>query len=294
MIILDEISFTLGINKEHLLHLFTIPEKFYFTYSKKKANGTRRIINAPSPEIKAIQAYILRTYLENISISQYAHGFKIGKGIRSNAQMHMTKKYILSIDIKEFFPSISSFMIKGVFKSLPGIDGESAELLTKICTFEEKLPQGGVTSPYLSNIIFKEIDETIARSCNIEGIVYTRYADDLTFSHDDIDKLILIFKKVEPIINTAGFVLNPKKTRILSGKNRKAVTGVILNEKGRMTVGRKRKRLLRSIMHHYIVKKDSKVNLKFVIGNLAFINDIEGDYSRKFFEYCKAIKNKNI
>ena len=159
--------------------------------------------------------------------------------------------------------------------------------ISKICTFKGYLPQGAPTSPVISNIVFKAVDEEITEICKKRKVIYSRYADDLTFSTNNKQYLIDLIKPITEIVKKHGFKINSEKTRLYSGKRRMSVTGVILNS-GRLTVGRDLKRNIRAGLYNVIVKNDKKINKKVLMGYISFIKDIEPDY----FESIKKYKNK--
>jgi RNA-directed DNA polymerase len=285
---LENMAEEMGVNAAYLRSLYIYSDKFYNTYYLKKSSGKDRVIDSPNYEIKSVQSWILRNILEKIPISDRAHGFVKNRGIKTNAKCHLSNKYIMCLDIKDFFPSIGIDRVTQVFNSCPLTSFLSTQL-AKLCTFRGRLPQGGVTSPYLSNIIFKGGDDKIVQECNARGIIYSRYADDLTFSNNNYDRLTQLLPAIEKIVSEMRFSLNKSKTRLFSGKERKAVTGVLLNS-GRLTTGRKRKRRIRAQLFNFLVKRDPTVNLNKVLGEIAFIRDIEPAYGKK----CKEYKNKLV
>jgi RNA-directed DNA polymerase len=122
-------------------------------------------------------------------------------------------------------------------------------------------------------------------------IVYSRYADDMTFSSNDLMALKELHKKLAPIIKSAGYVLNNEKTRYLSGKGKMVVTGITLNS-GRMTTGRRRKRKIRAALYNHIIKKDKAVKMNEILGTVAFVRDIEPDYYPKLKQYINSISKR--
>ncbi|NVJ47272.1 MAG: RNA-directed DNA polymerase [Cytophagia bacterium] len=188
------------------------------------------------------------------------------------------------------FPSISQ---KQVFNCLNQHfeDKDLSLKISKLCTFKKKLPQGAPTSPMLSNIVFKEIDEKITHHCNSKLIVYTRYADDLTFSSNNKTSLVEIYPFLEDLLNQHSFYLNKTKTQYLSGKGRMSVTGININE-GRLTIGRTIKRRLRSCLYKIIIEQDKSINVNMVMGYLSYIRDIEPEYHKKIQIYIEGLKTE--
>jgi RNA-directed DNA polymerase len=287
-----KISSQMGMSLSYLQTLYKYADKYYKCYFIKKKSSKKRLIAAPNYEIKAIQSWVLRTHLENAPISPRAFGFIKKRNIKMNAQMHLDRKFVMCLDIEDFFPSIDSARVSKVFKNHFHSD-YVAEFFTRICTFKGALPQGGVTSPVLSNIIFYPLDEEIMKKCNENNIGYSRYADDMTFSSDYLADLKSIKKDIEVILSKQGFNLNEKKTRFMSGKKRKAVTGVILNSRN-LTVGKDRKRLVRAALFNYKVRNDKNVNLRQISGLISFIKDIEPNYMEKLKNYNSRLEFKKL
>jgi len=280
----------IGLNKSYLTVLSKNHNKCYQSYYLRQKSTKVRMIDAPNSELKGVQRWILRNVLENQPISLRAHAFTKGRSIKTHAKYHLHNRVIMCLDIKDFFPSIKKDNILPIFEHIFE-NKKVAEVLSNLCTFEEHLPQGAPTSPTLSNIVFKATDNKISEISNQSGVNYTRYADDLTFSSNDFARLHNLKPRIEKILRKDGFRINKKKTRLLTGKNRMLVTGLLLNS-GKLTAGRARKRQIRAGLHNYVFKRDQKVNLKKLLGTLAFIRDIEPDFYDKFIKYRSGLGRK--
>lgn len=185
----------------------------YKTFFIKKKDGNKRKINAPSLALKIVQRWILENILYKIKTSQYSYGFKrdIRKGspLVYCAEKHKNNLYVLKLDLKNFYPSIKRESVCYIFKNV-GYNADISNLLTNICVVNDELPQGAVTSPYLANLVCRKLDFRIAGYCDKRNIVYTRYADDLTFSCDDRELLRKIYGMIKKIVEDEGFCLNQK------------------------------------------------------------------------------------
>lgn len=292
---LKKIAKNIGVNYRYLKNLILFSDKYYLSHTIKKRTGGNRRIDSPNYEVKTIQYWILRNILERIEVSNKAHGFVKGRSIKSNAKPHLNSYSIVCFDIKDFFYSIKKNQITEIFmKSLNGKYKEVANELAKICTYNGYLPQGAVTSPYLSNIIFKEADKEIENFCSNKKIRYTRYADDLSFSVNRYIKLEEIEIPLKKIIEKHGFNINDKKSRLYFIGGRMMITGVILNSK-KLTVGRPLKREIRAMIHNYLKKDKDRVNINDMLGKIAFLRDIEPDYYKNnLTRYIRKIKKLSI
>lgn len=286
---LDELVLEVGLSRNVIENYITFADKHYNTYYLAKKSGGKRTIESPGKNLKTIQRWVLKRHLNKFAVNKRANGFVIKRGIKRNALFHTDKKFILTIDIKDFFSSISQ---KQVFENLNKyfLKKDFALKIAKLCTYKRRLPQGAPTSPALSNLVFKKIDDDIMKYCNSELITYSRYADDMTFSSDNKRTLQLAYKFVNQLLYLNGFNINKKKTRYLSGKGNMSVTGVNVN-KGVPKVQSKLKRQIRAELHHYIIK-EKKTNLKKLAGYISFVSNIEDDYKEKITKYIENLKHK--
>jgi RNA-directed DNA polymerase len=286
---IDKLVLDLGLSRDVIENYIIFTDKYYNTHYIPKKSGGKRIIDSPGKNLKTIQRWILINYLEKLEVNKRANGFVKKRGIKRNALFHIDKKYILTIDIKDFFSSISQ---KQVFNMLIEYFPEKdfSLKLAKLCTYKRRLPQGAPTSPIISNLVFKNVDDQIMKYCNSELINYSRYADDLTFSSDNKNNLQSAYNFTNELLYKNGFVINSKKTRYLSGKGRMSVTGININT-GVPKVGGKLKKEIRAQLHYYFIKKE-KINLKQVAGYISFISSIEDDYSDKIKVYIQKLKKQ--
>lgn len=253
----------------------------YKTWTVPKNNGGQRTITAPRPELKTVQKNILNRVFSEIRRHECAYGFITGRNIVHNAFQHSYKKIVVSIDIKDFFPSIRFPRVYGVLKSLEFQD-RVAGILTALCTWDGALPQGAPTSPAISNLIAFRMDEKLQTYCYNQNWTYTRYADDLTFStsrtnqvNRAVDHFISVVRR---IVEDEGFEVNEKKIKVMRSHKRQWVTGLVTNEK--ISVIRWKYRQLRAAVHNAATlglneaaKKQSISRSKYkmwVEGNLAF------------------------
>lgn len=286
----DKFILEVGLSRSVIENYITFSDKYYNTYYiLKKKKGAKRVIDCPNSNLKSIQRFILKKYLNKLDVNKRANGFVQKRGIKRNALFHLNQKYFLTIDIKDFFPSISQ---KQVFEMLNEIysDKDFSIKLAKLCTYKRRLPQGAPTSPALSNLIFKKIDDEIMRYCNSEMVTYSRYADDLTFSSDNKNTLQFAYKYVNDLLFKNGYNINKNKTRYLSGKGKIAITGVNINS-GQPKVDSALKKRLRAELHNYIIN-DKEIDLNRMAGYISYINSIENDYSKKTKVYVEKLKKK--
>lgn len=227
-------------DEEHLRRILKLDEinlnaySFYTIYH----NSKKRKIMAPSKKIKVRQRWILDNILSTFVLPNYIHGFTPSRSIVTNAKQHLNKNCIISIDIQDFFPSIKVDKIREIFIEC-GYTKKVANMLTSICTFNGELPQGAPTSPCLANIAFRNVDKALILAIENKDIVYTRYADDLTFSSiSDIEKYL---QDIILTIESLGYKVNNDKTHIMKVPYRKLVTGLVVTDNIKVPKGFKRR-----------------------------------------------------
>jgi len=276
---LKELSYKIHLSKSFLYLLWKFNNEFYKEIQlPKKGNGFRSIF-CPSKEMKAVQAWILRNILDKVQISDSATGFRKGKNVLDNVNLHKNNRFFLCLDIENFFPSIPYAYVYTIFKSI-GYNSHVSHILTSLCTCKDILPQGAVTSPALSNIICIRLDKRIRNYVGKFNITYTRYADDLIFSSMSPRILFRIKKLVIEILINEGFELNKSKTRVMGPCSQRKVTGLVISDNS-VGIGRKRKKILRATIHHFVKKKLSEAKKE------KMRNHING-----WFAYLKSVDPK--
>ena len=239
----------------------------YTTHTIPKRDGTERKICAPKKQLKWVQKQILRHILSKVPPHSAAHGFVNGRSTVSNASPHVGAELVVKFDLKDFFPTVHYFRVMGLFASLGypvdncmfGTDDESrqiAPVLARLCCYTPDpkewgtatLPQGAPTSPAISNLVCRRLDARLEGLAEVNKGVYTRYADDLTFSFKTAEGLSLGRFRwwVDQVCQQEGFTVNQEKFRVIRDSQRQMVTGIVVNEAVR--VPRELRRELRAIL----------------------------------------------
>ncbi len=223
-------------------------KKLYHTRYLPKKRGGLREINIPMKELKVIQFYILQLLYKIADPHKTAKGFVPNTNLKANSDLHKNKKWILTVDIKDFFPSITWRRIYGMFLKYPFVfNKQISRIISNLLTYNNKLPQGSPASPYISNMICRKMDSRLYNWAVKNNCTYTRYADDLTFSSNDpkaLSKHNINF--IQEIISGEGFKLNEEKTRLTPYFKRQLVTGIVVNQKS--NVKREYIRSIRAIL----------------------------------------------
>lgn len=262
----------------------------YTRYLRKKKSGKRREINSPCHALKEKQHHLKAILEQEIDtvLPSYVVGFRKSCNLRQNCQQHLGKKWVVNLDIKDFFPSVTQEMLESelmVYKPLLEGHGYLFNDFIEFVVLYRKLPQGSPTSPLLSNYIgYKLVDKKIyPKLSKILGkdFGYTRYADDITISFDNFNKRDQVKEVVMKIINMIEsdglFKINKKKVQIMHRSQKQLVTGVVVNNK--TSLGKKEKLRYRAIVHKV---KNNEIKMDNVLaGKLAYIKSIDPDYYEK-------------
>ncbi len=239
----EHLSLLMGIDYSFLLGISNKKENYYKIYHLPKRHGGFRVIMEPYPTLKYAQDWILKFILNPIReefVAKNAKAYMPGRSVKDNAKLHCNKRLVFNIDLKDFFGTISFKMVLDFFLFL-GYTKEVAVMLSNLCICYGSLPQGAPTSPMLSNMIFKPIDEIIFTYCRSNRIIFSRYADDMTFSGEFDKNRLLSF--LNEVLYKNGFYINHKKIKTYSNTQRQLVTNIVVND--RPHVRRKTLRTLR-------------------------------------------------
>jgi hypothetical protein len=222
----------------------------YRPFQVPKRGGGWRDILAPEPVLRDVQRRIMRRLLQKIEAHPAALGFERGRSTVQNAALHAGRPVVLRMDAKDFFGSTGARRIEYLFANL-GWDEQATALLLRLTTHNGSLPQGAPTSPRLSNLVNRRLDERLTAFATKVGARYTRYADDLTFSfdHDDAAAVHSTIRMTKSALADDGYVLHERrKLHVRRQHERQLVGGLVVNVRPRLT--RDRRRWLRAVEHH--------------------------------------------
>ena len=99
-------------------------------------------------------------------------------------------------------------------------------------------------------------------------------------------------KECELILNRNNFYLQNSKTRFMTGKGAKIITGLRINQ-DKPSIGCLRKKQLRATLHNLIIKKNDSIDRYWIVGMLSFLRDIEPDIYQGFTVYIKKLKSES-
>ncbi|HBK3326028.1 retron St85 family RNA-directed DNA polymerase [Vibrio tetraodonis] len=294
MNILDKISELSGIPQDMCARFVVSAPVRYKRYEIPKRNGGgTRLIAQPSKSVKPLQRVCISELRGVLPIHGSALAYEAGTGIKRNANKHRYNRYLLKMDFTNFFPSIKPDVLLSTFEqhnvALTEVDKFvlSSLLFWKPSRSEStlELSIGAPSSPFISNAVMYFFDVAVTEYCERKGITYTRYADDLAFSTNTADILFELPKFLNELVQQPSMSFlrfNTDKTVFASKKVNRHITGVTITNDGRLSLGRKRKRKISSLIHRFSLQQlrcDEEVNeLK---GMLGFAKHIEPIFVRR-------------
>lgn len=283
-------------------------DKAYKSFKISKKAGGKRHILAPQTSLKIIQRKLNQVLGSVYQPKPSTHGFVYEKSIVTNAKVHLRKRYVFNIDLKDFFSSINFGRVRGLLMAQPyNCNQEIATILAQICCHENQLPQGAPTSPTISNMICAKLDSQLQRLAKKNQCTYTRYADDITFSTSKAKfpphlayfsfeaEQLQVGNELRSIIEDNGFLINTSKVRLQTRYEHQEVTGITVNEK--LNIKRKYIRNVRAMLHAWekfglekaeatFWEKDQKH--RFKVGPDAFRQIVRGR-----IEFIGSVRGKN-
>lgn len=234
----------------------------YHLFAIKKRSGGQRFIHAVSAQMFATQQFINAGILQKLKPHPASFAFHSQGGIRKCAAMHCGARWMFQYDLQNFFYDINEVDVFHIFQDI-GYRPLLAFELARICTttrlpehlkgllqlagkdFRKDyafyvdhtgltgvLPQGAPTSPMLSNLAARTLDEKLTEYAGQHGFVYTRYADDITLSASNLPETVSVGKINRDVINIirrCKFIENGKKTRVAGPGAKKIVLGLLVD-----------------------------------------------------------------
>ena len=267
------------------------PHRYKIFQVPKRAPGQFRTIAQPAQEVKVLQYWVMKKILSKFEIHAAAKAYCHGLSIVDNARPHTRGQFLLKMDFKDFFPSLKARDF-GVFlkRSKLALDAAEIETLCRILFWMPKgthdlcLSIGAPTSPMLSNILMMKFDRGISAFCAAHNAAYTRYADDLTFSADRSRTLQLVEKAVLNFSRRSispALVVNQDKTVRVSRKESRRVTGLVLTNDGKVSLGREGKRRIRVQMHYFVTDRLETEQILHLQGMLAYVHSVEPSFMQR-------------
>ncbi|MGD0021207.1 MAG: reverse transcriptase family protein [Smithellaceae bacterium] len=264
-----------------LYHKMLIPKK------STKYQGFRTVYKVINPTLSLIQKNLETSINNSTKFPPCVQGFVRKRSTVTNANKHLGKKFALSCDIRNYFESINIEAVIRAFQYL-GCSLEIAEMLAKLCTLDGFLVQGVSTSPVLANIVSRDMDKELLSLSKHYNCSYTRYADDITISGDDV---VPSRDEIDEILKKNGFHLNHDKFKIQKRGQKQYVTGLTVFDEKYPRVPKRIKKWLR--LNLFYINKYGFESHACKILNIER-QDLESDETKReeVNDYCDELNRK--
>lgn len=303
-----------------------------FNIPKKNGKGSREIAQ-PTPFLKKLQKKALLEIAPQFKIHETAKAYIQGQnGLYQNVKVHVNGKYFLKLDFHDFFHTITAssfhailvqkkFQLKDrlrylkiffmfnkavgkeqtkkvykIFKGNLSTEQQILDLMLKDMKEDFRLSIGAPSSPWVSNVVMYEFDEKVAAWCKTQGINYSRYADDLSFSSIDSEKLKKVIPAVKKILEKIPYLnlsLNENKTKYISLKQKVNITGLNITSENKISIGRQQKKLIRVMLHYFQQGKLSAERKESLKGWISYVKSVEPEcyqsLIKKFYSELKQL-----
>jgi RNA-directed DNA polymerase len=288
MSIIDRMLKELPFSADELYDLISTAQYRYKVYRIPKRQPNQfRTIAQPSPEIKLIQRWLISKAFSSLPIHKAATAYREGKSIGDHAALHAKNRFLLKMDFTNFFPSISVLDVRRYLIEIGKMSVEDARIISLLVCWRDKtkgklcLSIGAPSSPHLSNIMLYTFDKKIVQLCRAHKIAYSRYADDLAFSTNKKEVLSEIARQVQAVCEQLEYPkleVNHKKTVSTSRAFRRVLVGLVLTPEGAVSLGREKKRRLRSELYRFSKGQFDVADIPRLRGELAFAWSIEKQF----------------
>jgi RNA-directed DNA polymerase len=290
----------LGLGAAELRKIWYYRGRMYQHFSIAKGPNKVRMISAPDDRLKYLQRKIADKLSELYHPRNPVHGFVADRSVKTNALAHLHRRFVVNIDLQDFFPTITQNRVEGLLTSLQ-INSRVTAIIARLCCNNGHLPQGAPSSPVLSNMICFRLDKKLMEIAKKTRCIYTRYADDITFSSFQPPSPLfeatlppagrflpqLLAPDLREIFAHNGFTINADKTHFADRHSRRIVTGLKINEL--VNVDRRYVRNIRAALHSietlgladaetkYRAQHGGKASLAAHLrGKIAFLSHVKG------------------
>lgn len=310
----NSLAFHIGIRNKTLWYLIKEKNNLYkcFKIPQKDKQGNfkkYRYIQAPVDRMKSVHT-VINGILSKIPLPDNVAAYVPGKNCAYTAKKHVGKEIVIGMDIKDFFNSTKRSWIRRYFYEDAKYSHQVASILADLCTYKNFLPQGSPLSGYLANLVawhrFGRRIKTLLDNMD-PNWAFTIYSDDVTLSHPealDNEKVDSIVNEIYNIIESSGYSVNKKKTRILRREVRQKVLGCVVNEK--LNIPRNSYNKIRCLIHNCKFssfdaqaercgKKNGGAVIQYIRGMLQYFKQVREDRFEKLnadFEDALAINGE--
>lgn len=285
MSVLEKMLKELPYSRDELHKLISTAHYRYKVYKIPKRQPNKfRTIAQPSPEIKLLQRWLIDSVLADLPLHKAATAYRKGRSIGHHAEIHRSNRFLLKMDFRDFFPSITILDIYKYLIERASMPSEDARLVSLLLSWKDKeknklcLSIGAPSSPHISNLIMFIFDNKVDHLCKSLNVSYSRYADDLAFSTNQKNVLSDIPNKIKKICSDLDYPnleVNESKTVSTSIAKGRTLVGLVLTTENQISLGRDKKRRLRYDLYKFSKDVLEIEKIPSLRGELAFAWSVE-------------------
>jgi hypothetical protein len=249
---MKKLELLLGRDRESLRRFADHAGRYYKPFDRRRQRGIGkwRHIDNPTDELKIVQRRIQRKILNRLPFPDTMVGGVRGRSIRDNAAYHVGRSMLVALDLRACFPQTSYLKVFDAYRKRVACSTEIASLLTKLTTFQGRLPQGAPTSATLANLTLLPLHEEIELLMGSLGLRSTFYVDDIAFSGPGAEGAI---ESVIRLIHKHGHSVRREKIEVMPNFKPQKVTGVGVNRK--VSALPKRRRAIRQRIYELAARE---------------------------------------
>jgi len=289
----------LGEEQKTIEEMIKNKNRYYLSYGIKKRRGRSRRIDAPQQQLIEVQKKILYKILYKYKPHPIAYGFVKDRGPKENAEKHVGAEMLITIDIKNFFNSITKKQVCSTLeylfdKKLPYGTATSDDINTvvELLTYRDRVPQGASSSPAISNLFMLPIDKQLKKLQSKYKVIITRYADDIAISSKKTPKFKItdLLGEIREILRPAKLRMNKTKTKVRKRYHRMKVTGIVVNEK--INIPRENWRNFRACLHNIKSKPTEQISVEDrqkLRGYIEWVKTINPTRGKQFLKQYEEI-----
>jgi len=277
LVSMRKLEFILGLKREFLKKIASKAESYYKPFDDLQ-DGKPRHIDNPTGALKKIQVRIDQRLLKNVRLPTGMVGGVVGKSIKDNADIHVGREVVVTMDLRDCFPRIKDRVIFKVFREYLKCSEKIAKLLTRLTTYNTHLPQGAPTSTALANLSLIPMFTEMKKIASKNGFFLSFFIDDISFSGPGADKFIDTFIK---IIQKHGHAIRQKKVKVMRCSNRQEITGIVVNKK--QSVSKERIKDYKDAIFDLAQKDESitEKDLSSILGKIEFVRSINPNQAKE-------------
>jgi RNA-directed DNA polymerase len=256
-----------------------------------------RVIYKPSKTLKAFHRFLNSFLLEHLPTNErVAYAYRKGTNPHHALIPHAGSRAFYQTDLTKFFDSITSPLIRRVISegATPISDLLSyIDRTLELVTVEGRLPIGFSTSPMISNACLKQFDDAFEAMCNQQGLIYSRYADDIIVSCQHRQSLANIQETLTELIREhlgPEFSINRSKSKLTTVGRKVKALGMVILPSGQISVDMNIKKKVESQLYFFIKDRarllaifnnDMESGLQQLAGHVSHINSADPTYLEK-------------